>query len=114
MTYLYERRIAGSRTDVAGRCYQFDVTDLQSATTYELQLLDSGDGKLTDPWPLKTHPAPHTKVDHLRILAYTCPGGFDGPPLKGQTLWLDMTARRRLFERGMGFHPDIVISNGDQ
>jgi len=109
-----ENRIVGSRTDVAGRCFQFDVNGLQPATEYELQLLDSENGKLSDPWPLKTHPAPDAEVDHLHILTYTCGGGFDGPPFEGKTLWLDMTARRRLLNRGMSFKPDVVISNGDQ
>jgi hypothetical protein len=63
---------------------------------------------------LKTHPAPDAVVDQLRILAYTCAGGYDGPPLNGQTIWLDMAARRRLLERALGFQPDVVIANGDQ
>ena len=109
-----DKRVAGSRTDVVGRCFQFDVTGLRPATTYELQLLDSGNSKLSDPWPLKTHPAPNAEVDHLRILAYTCGGGFDGPPFNGKSIWLDMTARRRLLARGLGFQPDVVFSNGDQ
>jgi hypothetical protein len=109
-----DRRITGSRTDVVGRCFQFDVPGLRPATRYELQLLDAGDDPLSDPWPLKTHPRPGDPVEHLRILAYTCGGGFDGPPLEGLTFWLDMGARRRLLARGLAFEPDVVIANGDQ
>ncbi len=109
-----DKAVSGARTDVVGRCFQFDVNDLQPATEYELQLLDSDNGKLSDPWPLKTHPAPEAEVDHFRILTYTCGGGFDGPPFEGKTIWLDMEARRRLLRRGLAFQPDVVISNGDQ
>ena len=78
-----DRRVPGSRTDLTGRCYQFDVIDLRPATAYELQLVAPDGGALSDPWPLKTHPAPDADVDQLRILAYTCGGGYDGPPLNG-------------------------------
>src|SRR5262245_37637722 len=108
-----DRRITGARTDVVGRCFQFDVPDLRPATRYELQLLDAGDGRLSDPWPLKTHPGPDAPVEQLRILAYTCGGGYDGPLFKGRSLWLDMDARRRLLARGLAFNPDVVIANGD-
>jgi hypothetical protein len=37
----------------------------------------------------------------VRILAYACAGGYDGPSLEGKTFFLDMTARRRLLARGM-------------
>lgn len=108
------RQVPGTQTDVAGRCFQFDVSNLGPATTYELQLVAPDGGTLSDPWPLKTHPAPDAEVDHLRILAYTCAGGYDGPPLHGQTIWLDMAPRRCLLARGLGFQPDVVIANGDQ
>lgn len=81
------RQVPGTQTDVAGRCFQFDVSNLGPATTYELQLVAPDGGTLSDPWPLKTHPAPDAEVDHLRILAYTCAGGYDGPPLHGQTIY---------------------------
>lgn len=109
-----DRQIVGSRTDVIGRCFQFDIPKLQPATRYELQLFDAGGARLSDPWPLKTFPDPDAPVEHLRILAYTCGGGYDGPMFKGHTLWLDMGARRRLLERGLAFNPDVVIANGDQ
>src|SRR5262245_21881944 len=63
-----DRQVAGLQTDVAGRCFQFDVSSLRSATIYELQLVAPDGGTLSDPWPLKTHPAPDADVDHLRIL----------------------------------------------
>jgi hypothetical protein len=44
---------------------------------------------------------------------YTCPGGYDAPAFEGKTMHLDMAARRRLLARGLSFHPDAVIANGD-
>jgi hypothetical protein len=35
-----DKLLTGSRTDLAGACFQFDVKDLQPASTYELQLVD--------------------------------------------------------------------------
>lgn len=105
---------AGDADRRRGPLLQFDVSNLGPATTYELQLVAPDGGTLSDPWPLKTHPAPDAEVDHLRILAYTCAGGYDGPPLHGQTIWLDMAPRRCLLARGLGFQPDVVIANGDQ
>jgi hypothetical protein len=34
-----DRQVSGIQTDVAGRCFQFGVSSLQPATTYELQLV---------------------------------------------------------------------------
>src|SRR5262249_6076930 len=58
-------------------------------------------------------PAPTAGADRLRILAYTCAGGYDRLKLGNKTLFLDMTMRRRLLARGLSFAPDVVISNGD-
>ncbi len=38
---------------------------------------------------------------------------MDGPPYEGNTLFLDMDARKQLLAKGMSFQPDLVISNGD-
>ncbi|HEY9223432.1 MAG TPA: twin-arginine translocation signal domain-containing protein [Variovorax sp.] len=105
--------VEGVRTDLAGRFWRFDVDSLTPATTYELQITDAGGKALCDPWPLKTYPAPDAKVERVRILSYTCAGGFDSKPLKGKSAYLDMAARRRLLARGMSYKPDIVIANGD-
>jgi hypothetical protein len=64
-------------------------------------------------WPLKTFPSPDAAPERMRILAYTCAGGYDGPSLHGKTFFLDMTARRKLLARAMSFQPDAVIANGD-
>src|SRR5262249_32664665 len=77
------------------------------------RITDAGGAPLCDGWPLKTFPAPDGTPERLRILAYTCAGGYDGPPLQGKTLYLDMTARKRLLARGMSFKPDVAIANGD-
>lgn len=106
--------VEGFRTDLAGRFWRFDVNSLTPATEYKLQITDPSDKALCDPWPLKTYPAPDAKSDHLRILSYTCGGGYDSKPINGKTTWLNMAARRRLLARGMSYSPDIVIANGDQ
>ncbi|MEJ8822612.1 hypothetical protein WKW80_11295 [Variovorax humicola] len=103
----------GVQTDPQGRFWRFDVAALKPATPYQLRIVDRRGAALCDAWPLKTFPAPDTAAQRLRILAYTCAGGYDGPPLRGKTLFLDMAARRRLLARGMSFQPDVVIANGD-
>lgn len=109
-----ERKIAGSQRGPGGRFWRFDVEGLEPATHYELRLFDADGSPLCDAWPLRTFPRPDAAAETLRILAYTCPGGFDGPPFQGKTFWLDMDARRALLARGLSFEPDVVISNGDQ
>jgi hypothetical protein len=101
------------QTDTQGRFWRFDAPSLQPATPYELRLADPGGVPLCDAWPLKTFPAPDAAPDSLRILAYTCAGGYDGPLLDGKTTYLDMAARRQLLARGMAYQPDVVIANGD-
>jgi len=89
------------------------VNGLQPATRYELRITGPGGESLCDSWPLKTFPAPEAEPDSMRILTYTCAGGYDGPRLNGKTSFLDMVARRKLLARGMSFQPDVVIANGD-
>jgi len=108
------RSVEGVQTDPQGRFWRFDVSSLRPATEYQLRLTDPGGGPLCDAWPLKTFPAPAAPAERLRIVAYTCGGGYDGPPLRGKTTFLDMAARRRLLARAMSYQPDAVIANGDQ
>jgi hypothetical protein len=70
------KRVAGERTDAAGRFWRFDARDLQPATQYTLRIVDAGGKPLADAWPLRTFPAPDATPARLRILAYTCAGGF--------------------------------------
>lgn len=107
------RRVAGSRTDAQGRFWRFDIGGLRAGTTYTLRLLAASGAPLCDAWPLATFPAPNAEPERLRILAYTCAGGYDGLMLNGKTGFLDMAARRRLLARGMALQPDAVIANGD-
>ena len=105
--------VEGFKTDLAGRFWRFDASSLKPATQYELQITDPAGKALCATWPLKTFPAPDTRPEHVRILSYTCGGGFDSAPLHGKTTFLDMAVRRRLLARGMSHAPDIVIANGD-
>lgn len=110
---IADRLVPGNRSDGQGRFWQFDVDHLTPDTEYMLRIDDAAGEPLCDPWPLKTFPAPGAPVKALRILAYTCGGGYDGVKLGDKTLFLDMDARRRLLARGLSFEPDVVISNGD-
>jgi hypothetical protein len=105
--------IEGVQTDPQGRFWRFDAPSLRPATQYQLRIVDAGGAPLCDAWPLKTFPAPGAAPDRLRILAFTCAGGYDGPLLHGKTTFLDMAARKRLLARGMTYQPDVVIANGD-
>ena len=104
----------GVQTDLLGRFWRFDATGLQPATTYQLQIVDAAGRPLCGVWPLKTFPAPDTSAESLRILAYTCAGGYDSEPFQGKTFFLDMAARRMLLARGLSYQPDVVVANGDQ
>ncbi|HEY3495008.1 MAG TPA: hypothetical protein VGK73_09995 [Polyangiaceae bacterium] len=105
--------IDGIRTDARGRFWRFDVTSLKPATTYQLRITDPGGNALCDAWPLKTFPGPDTGPEQLRILAYSCAGGYDGATLGGKSFFLNMAARQRLLARGLSYQPDVVIANGD-
>jgi hypothetical protein len=103
----------GVQTDPLGRFWRFDVQGLKPATRHELRITDPRGRALCDAWPLKTLPAPDASPERMRILAYTCAGGYDGPLYRGKSLFLDMAARRQLLARGLAFEPDVVIANGD-
>jgi hypothetical protein len=105
--------VAGVQTDRQGRFWRFDAQSLQPDTGYDLRITDAGGAPLCAAWPLRTFPGPDAAPERMRILAYTCEGGYDGPRLEGKTTYLDMAARRRLLARGMSFRPDSVITNGD-
>jgi len=108
------RAIDGVRTDPQGRFWRFDATGLRPATRYELRIVARGGAPLCEAWPLKTFPAPTADPERVRILAYTCGGGYDSAPFQGKTFFLDMAARRRLLARGLSYQPDVVVANGDQ
>ena len=106
--------VLGIQSDTQGRFWQFDVDGLASDRPYDLQIMDAGGAANCDPWPLKTFPAPRSSPERLRILAYTCAGGSEFMVLPGgDPLYLPMTARKRLFQRGLSLAPDVVIANGD-
>jgi hypothetical protein len=80
------RAVQGVQTDTQGRFWRFDALSLQPATQYELRITDPGGAPLCDAWPLKTFPAPDAMPDRMRILVYTCEGGYDGPR-HSNSLW---------------------------
>ena len=107
------RQVPGRQTDSAGTAFTFDVDGLASATAYELRLMQ-GDETLSEPWPLKTYPAPDAEPEHLRLLVYTCAGGH---PLMSEgeaSVFQPMSTRRALLQRGLSYQPDAAIAIGDQ
>jgi len=107
------RAVDGVRSDLEGRFWRFDAGSLQPATTHELRIVDAGGAALCDAWPLRTFPAPDASPERMRIVAYTCAGGYDGVVIRGKTGFLAMPARRRLLARALAFRPDALIANGD-
>ena len=110
-------RVRGQSNAAAGDFWQFDVTGLSPATTYQLSLVSANGRALCAPWSLSTFPAPDATPERLRLMIYTCGGGHDalnqGLP-EGKTNWLPSALRRRLLQRGLSFKPDALIANGDQ
>ncbi len=101
------QRVTGQMSDTNGEFWQFHATGLEPGRTYTLRI-SSGDGKpLSPPWPLATFPAPDAKPEKLRILFYTCAGGHEGFE------YLPTATRNRLLRRGLSFHPDAAVANGD-
>ncbi len=108
-----DRAVTGLRTDSAGETWSFDVGGLKPDTAHRLALTTGGKA-LCAPWELKTFPAPDAAPQKLRLLVFTCAGGHDAlTPINGITRFLEMSARRKLLERGLSFQPDAVIANGD-
>ncbi len=108
------RKLVAYRADTEGRFWQFDVRGLSPNTEYELSLVDRAGRRLCEPWALRTFPAPESRVDHLRVLAFTCGGGYgELPPVGGMSLFLPIEVRQRLLRRALSFNPHLVIANGD-
>ena len=95
--------------------FAFDVRGLQPDHEYRLQLVDAADAPLTDPWPLRTYPAPDANPASVRLLAYTCAGGYPAYPSSpaAEQPFLALALRRRLLARALSFSPDAAIAIGD-
>ncbi len=110
-------RVRGQSNAAAGDFWQFDVTGLSPATAYKLALTGAGGKQLCEPWQLSTFPAPDAMPERLRLMIYTCGGGYEGLNRglpAGKINWLPSALRRRLLQRGLSFKPDALIANGDQ
>lgn len=110
-----ELRVPARTTDSESRYFAFDAQGLRPDHTYSLQLVDETDAPLTDPWPLRTYPAPDARPESVRLLAYTCAGGH--PSYPGFTAdtqpFLSLALRRRLLARALSFNPAAAIAIGD-
>ncbi|HTG88690.1 MAG TPA: hypothetical protein VL914_00800 [Vicinamibacterales bacterium] len=112
------RKIPGRAGDTLGFFWSFDVTGLEPAHRYNLQVVDARGRPLCDPWPLSTLPAPGDNPKSVRLLIYSCAGGHDILPDHQPTeisthRFLTLAVRRRMLERAMSFNPDVVVANGD-
>lgn len=111
---IASRRIAGRPTGLAATTWSFDAVDLKPDTAYRIELKDASNRTLSEPWDLRTMPAPDTSPSRLRLLVFTCAGGHDAlGPINGITRFLPVDTRRRLLQRGLSFAPHAVIANGD-
>ncbi len=99
--------------DSAGRFFSFVITNLNPATHYQLQLLNSKDDPLCASWPLKTLPALDADVKKLTLAAFTCAGGPDWPVFWEKHAFKPVTYRNALFDILLKDKPDVVIANGD-
>lgn len=112
------RKIRGVAGDTPGFFWRFDAAGLEPSRKYDLQLLDSRDAVLCDPWPLATFPSPTDNPKVVRLLIYSCAGGHDILPDHRPTgvsthRFLTLAVRRRMLDRAMSFAPDAVVANGD-
>lgn len=101
------RRVRGIRTDTDGTHWAFHATALRPGKRHHLDLRQAG-RRLTEPWSIRTFPAPDASPTHVRLLVYTCAGGFD--PFG---LYVPTAVRQRLLRRGLAHEPDAVIAIGD-
>ena len=107
-------RITGRQTDLEGLTWGFDAGDLAPDKAYRLALYDGKNRTLSEPWDLRTLPAPDAAPSSLRLLVFTCAGGHDTlGPIDGRTRFLPVATRIRLLRRGLSFNPQAVIANGD-
>ena len=107
------RLVPGRQTDTEGRYFSFFVSNLKSEFTYRLQLIDSNNKEICDPWRLSTFPRPDSNPTHARILVFTCAGGYPNYGLAEQEPFLPLDIRQRLISRGLSFAPDAAIAIGD-
>ncbi len=108
-------RVPARTTDSESRYFAFDAQGLQPDHAYSLQLVDETDAPLTDPWPLRTYPAPDARAKSVRLLAYTCAGGHPSYAAftKDNQPFLSLALRRRLLARALSFRPAAAIAIGD-
>jgi hypothetical protein len=108
------RRVRGQRTDSAGLHWRFDADGLQPGTRYQLRIEDAVGTALTPSWPLRTLPSPRTRPTSVRILCFTCAGGYPFPDVPGQPeAFRPLAVRHALLERALAFSPDLAVANGD-
>lgn len=108
------RKVKGIATGTQGYFWSFDIDGLEPATEYPLKLRSAKGDALYPCWSLKTFPDPGATPERFRLLAYTCAGGHDGlPGPSGIPMFIPISARRKLLQRGLSFQPDAIVANGD-
>lgn len=107
------KRVAGRRGDRAGRYWTFDAGGLKPRARYELQLFEGGQS-LCAPWPLRTLPDLNARMEHCRIVVFTCAGGLESIRAPGGgEVYRPLALRQRLIDRALSFEPDALVANGD-
>jgi len=106
------RRVSGVATAADRRHWRFDVRGLAPDRGHQLRLLDGRHGS-TDPWTLRTTPAPGASPPRFRLLAFTCAGGDEETAANGRRAYIPLATRRALLQRGLSFAPDAVLAIGD-
>ncbi len=106
------RQTVGTPTSGDGRYWRFDVPDLTADRPYRLQINSPGAGQ-TDPWTIRTLPAPGSTPQSFRLLTYTCAGGDEASGAGARRSFNPIQVRQALLERALSFRPDAVIANGD-
>lgn len=114
MLHVGTERCIGAPVGGTGRHFRFDQAELNPSTSYPLRLTDGGGTELCEPWSLRTLPHPNASPDRLRVLCFSCAGGFElANPFTGKGAFQPMGVRRRLLARGLALEPDVAVANGD-
>ena len=105
-------RCPGEKMDSRGYHWRFSLSGLESDKEHSLAV-HSGVGRLGDPWPLRTFPAPDAQPQNFKLLSFTCAGGGDGFGFAGREFFKPLAFRHALFSDALKQRPDAALAIGD-
>lgn len=108
---INDTMITAKQNDREGRFWQFHYQQLQTDTTYHVQIKLNKEAS-TSTWPIHTFPHPDSTATELNVLAYTCAGGVE-EELFGKEIFISIEARQEFLKKALTLEPDMVIANGD-